>query len=33
MKRIFLDNASTTPIYPEIIDMMADLMKSYYAYP
>ena len=26
-KRVFLDNASTTPIAPEIIDMMSEMMN------
>ena len=33
MKRIFLDNASTTPVAPEIIDMMSDMMRTHYANP
>ena len=32
-KRVFLDNASTTPISPEIIDMMSEMMKSHFANP
>ena len=32
-KRVFLDNASTTPIAPEIIDMMSEMMKSHFANP
>ena len=32
-KRVFLDNASTTPMAPEIIDMMSDMMKSHFANP
>ena len=32
-KRVFLDNASTTPIAPEIIDMMSKMMKSHFANP
>ena len=33
MKRVFLDNASTTPISPEIIEMMNKMMKTHYANP
>ena len=32
-KRVFLDNASTTPIAPEIIEMMSEMMKSHFANP
>jgi len=32
-KRVFLDNAATTPMAPEIIDMMSDMMKSHFANP
>ncbi len=32
-KRVFLDNAATTPMAPEIIDMMSNLMKSHFANP
>ena len=32
-KRVFLDNAATTPMDPEIIDMMSDMMKSHFANP
>ena len=31
--RVYLDNAATTQIAPEVIDYMAELMKSYYANP
>lgn len=33
MTRVFLDNASTTPISPEIIDMISKMMKTHYANP
>lgn len=33
MKRVFLDNAATTPISPEIIDMMQEMMKTNYGNP
>ena len=33
MKRVFLDNASTTPMAPEIIEMMSEMMKTTYANP
>jgi len=32
-KRVFLDNAATTPIAPEIIDMMSKMMKTHFANP
>ena len=32
-KRVFLDNAATTPMAPEIINMMNDMMKSHFANP
>ena len=32
-KRVFLDNASTTPIAPEIIDMMGAMMRNNFANP
>ena len=31
--RVYLDNAATTQIAPEVIDYMAELMKSDYANP
>ena len=31
--RVYLDNAATTQIAPEVIDYMSDLMKSEYANP
>ena len=33
MKRVYLDNAATTPIAPEIIEMMSDMMKKNFANP
>ena len=33
MRKVFLDNAATTPIAPEIIDMMSNLMKTHYGNP
>jgi cysteine desulfurase len=33
MKRVYLDNASTTPMAPEIIEMMSEMMKTTYANP
>jgi cysteine desulfurase len=33
MKRIYLDNAATTPISEEVIDFMSDLMRSHYGNP
>ena len=32
-RRVFLDNASTTPMHQEIIDMMSDMMRSNFANP
>jgi len=32
-KRVYLDNAATTPISPEIIDMMSEMMKTHFANP
>jgi len=31
--KVYLDNASTTPIAPEIIELMSDMMKSHFANP
>ena len=31
--RVFLDNAATTPMAPEIIDMMSEMMKTHFANP
>ena len=28
MKRVYLDNAATTPMAPEIIEMMSEMMKT-----
>ena len=33
MRRVFLDNAATTPVSPEIIDMMSKLMASHFGNP
>ena len=33
MNRVFLDNASTTPMAPEIIEMMSKMMKTSYGNP
>jgi cysteine desulfurase len=33
MKRVYLDNAATTPVAPEIIDMISKMMKSNFANP
>ncbi len=32
-KRVFLDNAATTPMAPEIIEMMSGMMKTHFANP
>jgi len=32
-KRVFLDNAATTPMAPEVIDVMTDIMKNHYGNP
>ena len=32
-KRVFLDNAATTPMAPEIIDLMCELMQTHFANP
>ena len=31
--RVYLDNAATTPISSEVIDLMTEIMKSDYANP
>ena len=31
--KVFLDNAATTPMAPEIIDMMSEMMKTHFANP
>ena len=31
--KVYLDNAATTPIAPEIVKMMAEMMKTHYANP
>ena len=33
MKRVYLDNAATTPMAPEIIEMMSKMMKTHFANP
>lgn len=33
MKRVYLDNAASTPIAPEIIEMMSEMMKTNFANP
>ena len=33
MKKIYLDNAATTPIAPEIIDLMSKMMHNHFANP
>ena len=33
MKRVYSDNAATTPIAPEIIEMMSAMMKTSFANP
>lgn len=33
MKRIYFDNASTTPLLPEVIDVMSDVMKNHFGNP
>ena len=33
MKRVYLDNAATTPMSPEIITMMSEMMKTTFANP
>ena len=32
-KRVFLDNAATTSMAPEIIEMMSEMMKTHFANP
>lgn len=32
-KRVFLDNAATTPIDPEVIELMSEMMKTHFANP
>ena len=31
--RVYLDNAATTPLSPEVIDLITGMMKKYYANP
>ncbi len=33
MRRVYLDNAATTSIDPEVIDMMSDMMNTHFANP
>ena len=33
MIKVFFDNAATTPMAPEVIDVMTDIMKNYYGNP
>lgn len=33
MKKVYFDNAATTPLHPEVIDEMADCMKNNYGNP
>lgn len=33
MRKVYLDNAATTPMHPEVIDEMADCMKNIYGNP
>ncbi len=33
MENIYLDNAATTPIHPQVIEVMTDSMKHYYGNP
>ncbi len=33
MPRIYLDNAATTPISPEVLDVMMDVLRSHYGNP
>jgi len=30
MIKVFFDNAATTPMAPEVIDVMTDIMKNHY---
>ena len=32
-KRVFLDNAATTPMAPEIIELISNMMKTHFANP
>ena len=32
-KRVFLDNAATTPMAPEIVEMMCEMMKNNFGNP
>ena len=33
MKQVYLDNAATTPILPEVINVISDVMKTVYGNP
>src|SRR5690606_7363128 len=33
MQKVYLDNAATTPMHPEVIDAMADCMRNIYGNP
>ena len=33
MKRIYLDNAATTPLLPEVIDAMTNALSNVYGNP
>lgn len=33
MSKIYLDNASTTPLYPEVVDLMTELLRDEYGNP
>lgn len=33
MKRIYMDNSATTPLHPEVISLMTDVMKNVYGNP
>ena len=33
MIKVFFDNAATTPMAPEVIDVMTDIMKNHYGNP
>ena len=32
-KQVYLDNAATTPIAPEVVDAMLPILKDYYGNP
>ena len=33
MKKIYLDNAATTPLYPEVIDAMVSVLQNDFGNP